>query len=183
MVVLEALLISAGVFLGLLGDQWREDSQRRELAEDALRRFRGEMIENRESVAAVQDYHVDIKSRIDAYFAAEGAARDTVIVRLQGLLPAILEHTAWDLAIATQALADVDPELAFEISRIYTTQSAYASITTTATQAIYLIPQEDGPGPLLRAIQIWLGDVVLTEPNLVRAYDSIVPRIDAALAK
>jgi hypothetical protein len=36
---LEVVLISAGVFLGLMGEQWRERSEHRELAEESLRRF------------------------------------------------------------------------------------------------------------------------------------------------
>jgi hypothetical protein len=37
-IVLEVLLISGGVFLGLMGEQWREHTQHRELAEASLRR-------------------------------------------------------------------------------------------------------------------------------------------------
>ena len=46
---LEVVLISAGVFLGLMGEQWRERSEHRELAEKALRRFRTEIVANRKA--------------------------------------------------------------------------------------------------------------------------------------
>ena len=39
---LEVVLISVGVFLGLLGEQWRENAEHKALADDALRRFRTE---------------------------------------------------------------------------------------------------------------------------------------------
>jgi len=38
--VLEVALISVGVFLGLAGEQWRDRAHQRELAEQALGRFR-----------------------------------------------------------------------------------------------------------------------------------------------
>src|SRR6266516_4604802 len=50
------VLISAGVFLGLAGEQWRESARHRALAEASLRRFRSEILTNRKAVAAVKDY-------------------------------------------------------------------------------------------------------------------------------
>jgi hypothetical protein len=38
-IVLEVSLISLGVFLGLMGEQWRERSEHHELAMESLRRF------------------------------------------------------------------------------------------------------------------------------------------------
>src|SRR5207248_11619288 len=38
-------------------------------------------------------------------------------VHFQGVRPVIYEHTAWDLALATQALSYLKPELAFDIDR------------------------------------------------------------------
>jgi hypothetical protein len=41
-ILLEVVLITAGVFLGLAGESWRESREHRELAEQSLRRFREE---------------------------------------------------------------------------------------------------------------------------------------------
>jgi hypothetical protein len=40
----------------------------------------------------------------------------------------IFEHTAWDLALATQALSYLDPNLAFDISKVYTKQNAFEKL-------------------------------------------------------
>jgi hypothetical protein len=68
---LEVVLITTGVFLGLMGEQWRERSEQRELAETSLRRFRTEIMNNRKAVAAVTDYHAKLKRDLDAYFKLE----------------------------------------------------------------------------------------------------------------
>ena len=39
-IALEVMLIAVGVFLGLAGEQWRENVRHREMAEASLRRFR-----------------------------------------------------------------------------------------------------------------------------------------------
>ena len=41
-IALEVVLISSGVFLGLVGEQWRESSRRHQLAQESLQRFRQE---------------------------------------------------------------------------------------------------------------------------------------------
>ena len=66
MVLLEVLLISAGVFLGLAGEQYRETARHREIAQEALQRFRTEIIANRQAVAAVKDYHVQLRTQLHA---------------------------------------------------------------------------------------------------------------------
>ena len=137
---LEVLLISAGVFLGLMGEQWRERAQHRELAEASLQRFRTEISTNRKAVDRVKDYHVSMKKRIDAYLAADAKTRPTIVVRLQGVQPVFFERTAWDLALATQSLAYIDPQLAFALSRIYGTQRTYSDLTGGMMQAMYLRP-------------------------------------------
>lgn len=50
--------------------------------------------------------------------------------QMQGLKPVTFEHTAWDLAIATQSLADIEQPLAFEIARVYGAQQVYTGLTT-----------------------------------------------------
>ena len=49
-------------------------------------------------------------------------ARDA---HFDGIKPVYFEHTAWDLAVATQALSHIDTELAYAISRIYPHQQAF----------------------------------------------------------
>lgn len=44
--VLQVVLIALGVFLGLAGEEWRESRENQRLGEDALRRFRAELVAN-----------------------------------------------------------------------------------------------------------------------------------------
>src|SRR4051812_1373355 len=65
--LLEVSLISAGVFLGLMGEQWREARVHHELAEAALRNFESEMRSNRKAVVDVTDYHIAMAGKVRAY--------------------------------------------------------------------------------------------------------------------
>ena len=107
---LEVVLITVGVFLALMVDQWRERAHDCQLADDALRRFRTEIVANQKSVAAVKDYHVALHQSLRAYLDADPKMRSREAVRIRGLQPAFFEETAWDLALATQSLSHIDSD-------------------------------------------------------------------------
>jgi uncharacterized protein YjeT (DUF2065 family) len=98
---LEVVLITAGVFLGLMGEQWRERAAERELAEASLRRFRTEIQANRKAVADRVDYHTKLRKDLEAFFAlSEPRPQSAFKVSMtQGLAPVFFEEAAWDLAL------------------------------------------------------------------------------------
>jgi hypothetical protein len=182
-IALEVLLIAVGVFLGLAGEQWRESARHREMAEASLRRFRSEIVTNRKAVAAVKDYHVAMKKKLGTYFAADAKARPGVEVNLRGVEPASFEHTAWDLALATQSLAYIDSALAFALSRVYTIQQGYTELSRGVLQAMYVLNPIKNEEAFFGAVVIYYGDVVLIEPKLLDLYDELLPQIDRALGE
>src|SRR5436190_9844080 len=183
-IALEVALISVGVFLGLAGEQWRERARQHEMAQEALRRFRTEVIANRKAVAAVEDYHARVLTEINVYFASDAKGRQGGgNVSLTGVRPAAIEHTAWDVALATQSLAYIDPELSFTLAHIYTKQQTYEELTRGFLQAMYLRPPDENLEGFLRSIQVYYADTVGAEPELLKMYDDALPQIDRALAK
>jgi hypothetical protein len=76
------------------------------------------------------------------------------------LRPATLEHTAWYLALATQALAHMDAGLAFGLARIYNTRQGYGDLTKGV-----------------------MHDITIIEPDLLKMYDEILPRIQTTLGE
>ena len=179
--MLEVSLISASVFLGLMGEQWREHKAHHELAQEALRRFRAEIVTNRGSIASVLDYHVRTRAAITQHFARPAKMRVLTDVDIKGIQPAFFKRTAWELALATQSLSYVDADLAFALSDVYTLQDAYASQTRDILQAVYLEPPEIDPERFLAALRAYYGDIVLWEPALLRHYDELVRKLDHAI--
>ena len=178
---LEVLLISAGVFLGLMGEQWREHVHHRELAETTLRRFRTELQANRDAVAAVKDKHVTKLKSVQAYFSLDPAARQKVVNFDDATDPAFLEYSAWELALATQSLAYIDSDLAFAISHVYAAQQQLDGSTRGVTQAMYATANAEAF--LRNGLATYFGDCVLMEPRLLAIYDQVLPQIDRALGE
>ena len=177
--LLEMVMIGLGVFLGMAADQWRTDQQHREQARQALLRFKVEIENNRVAVANVKDYHVATRAAIIKYLNPDTRAASAL--DLQGIQPANFERTAWDLALATQALAEIDPAVAFELTRIYGAQQTYAGLTNGIIQAMYVRPPEAGWVPFLQSLKVYYDDLIGLEPELLKMYAAVLPLIDRSL--
>jgi hypothetical protein len=187
-IALEVVLISAGVFLGLMGEQWRERSEHRALAEESLRRFRTEIVANRNAVAGRKDYHATLLKELRAFFESDtaktGGGFPANVHMTSGVGPVFFEQAAWDLALATQALVYIDADLSFALSRVYSTQQEYAGIQRAIVQsAIYGRSWAQDLEGVLRSILNYLGDVAFFDPALLKAYDEVLVQIDRALGE
>jgi hypothetical protein len=179
----EVALIAVGVFLGLAADQWRERQSRAELAHATLVRFRDEVARNLKAVSAVSDYHAKIQKQVRTYYSVPARDRDKVEINVQGLQGARFEQAAWDMALATEALAELDGELAFTLSHVYRAQQAYDDLSARMLQALYIVPWRTDSQLFLNAADSYFADVVDIETDLLKRYAELLPQLDAALAR
>ena len=179
----EVILIALGVFLGLAGEQWRDRAERNERAAETLRRIRFELAANRDEVNRVVAYHAKAHQQLKEFLAASAAKRSESAFRLEGIQPAQFEQTAWQLAQATQALVDFDPELSFSLARVYGVQARYQGLTEGITNAMYLRPPSEDTLTFLHSLTLYYSDVTELEPALARLYDEVVPQIDRELGR
>lgn len=96
---LQIALIGAGVFLGLAGDEWRENARDRRQAAASLQGFRAEIVNNRRAVQAVVDYHATVLTGLRAYLNADRTVRNTT--QAMYLLPLREEFDAFAGAAET----------------------------------------------------------------------------------
>lgn len=187
-ILLEVVLISMGVFLALWANNWHEQREHRALADSTLRNFAGEMRTNQQAVQKNRQYHEALARELQQFLASSEPPTEERFqksVHLSGVRPVTFEHTAWDLALATQALSYLKPEMAFDISKVYTEQNAFqtlqnsflASAFTPATFSSYNVKG------LATAIAVYLADVDILEPAISQRYEKVIPEIDRALLR
>jgi hypothetical protein len=183
--LLEVALISVGVFLGLLGEQWRENAHQRDLAKDSLRRFRTEIVENRKAVADVVEYHATVQKELKAALDKGLEHPSGEGIHFHGVQPARFDRSAWELAIATQSLSYIDSDLMLSLASVYNLQGTVTDLTRELAQAMYTTPPIDEKGQIsfFGAVLFYYGDVTVYEPRLLEMYDAILPRIDGALGE
>ncbi len=184
----EVLLISVGVFLGLLANNWHEEREHRAQARAALGNFLEEMQVNTQAIEQYRQYHERLVRELGLFLGSDQPATNDRFqgeVHFQGLRPVIFEHTAWDLAIATQALSYLQPDLAFDISKVYTRQVAFQTLENSFLSSAYTpatLSAENQRG-LALAMQTYLIDVNLVEPALLNLYKKTMPEIKRALGR
>jgi hypothetical protein len=179
--IAEVVLIAVGVFLGLAAEQWRDRADRNERAAETLRRIRAEMAANRDEVNRVIDYHSTKHQELKNFLSAPVAKRAEMSVRLEGIQPAQFEHTAWQLALATEALVDIDPDLSFALARIYGVQARYQGLSEGITNAMYVRPPGESLTAFFQSLSLYYSDIVELEPALAKLYDEMLPQLDRAL--
>ena len=187
--LLEVALITTGVFLGLAGESWRESRHHRELAEQSLNRFREEFKVNRASVLRVHQRHIDEEQGMLAYFKANGPALMAAMLDPTKPLPspvpdnvidsAGFDYSAWDVALATESLAYIDPELVALNSAAHRMQQMVEEDHKAIAQVSYSYTNQVH---WFRGVYGYFGDTVLHEKLLLQRYDELLPRLDKAIA-
>ena len=186
--VLEVVLITAGVFLGLAGESWRETREHRDLAEQSLRRFRQEVESNRKAVERVHQKHEEQEKALSAYFAANGPALMASMLDPRQPLPvpvpdvttdsAVFDYSTWDVAVATQSLAYIDPDVVAMISDAQQMQRMIEDDHRIIQQVMYSFQNQVH---WLRGVTGYFGDSALHERLLLERYDKLLPRLDKAI--
>ncbi len=183
----EVALIAVGVFLGLLANNWHEEREHRAQARAALRNFAEEMEANCQATQSNRQYHGTLALELHEFLASKEPPTDerySKTVHFEGMRPETFEHTAWDLALATQALSYLKPDLAFDISKVYTKQNAFQKLEDSFLASAFTPSglSSDNLKGLATAMEIYLIDVNQLEPALVSRYEKIIPEIKRALS-
>src|ERR1700759_861347 len=100
--IFELVLISAGVFLGLLANNWHEEREHHAKAQEAIRNFLSETEMNLQAMQSKRDYHERLAKELDQFLnSGEPATEERLFkeVHYAGAQPIMFEHTAWDLAL------------------------------------------------------------------------------------
>ena len=185
--LVEVAMIVVGVFLGLAAEQWREGRHEHDLALASLRNFREEIITNQAQLTRVRSYHEALARNLQSFTeekAPHTFRRFLVDVKFQGMRTVTLERTAWDLALATQALSYMKPDMAYAISRLYTRQQTFQTIENGFMQSAFtptVFADTSNTVGLTIAMMAYMGDVNIQEPSLLKAYDVMLPKLDSAL--
>src|SRR6476620_2887735 len=171
----EVALIAVGVFLALWANNWHEEREHRAQAQATIRNFVGEMEANRDAIQRSREYHETLARELREFLARPEPATEERLsksVHFEGMRPVTFEHTAWDLALATQALAWLKPDLAFNISKVYTQQNSFQQLQDSFLAAAFTPASLSGENVkgLVTAMEYYLIDINIKEPAMVSLY-------------
>jgi hypothetical protein len=183
-------LIGVAVFLGLQADQWREDRDHRAKVRATLMNFRTEVAQNRAKVMGRMPYHKALADSMSSGLRRPTGTIGEVMSRFRhegkpfrGMSPVDFSTTAWDLAIATDALSYMEPGLAFAIADVYHQQRVFQSIQDSFLSNLFTPDyfRDENGRSALTAVGAYMGDVTYQEPHMLEIYDRLQPKLDSAL--
>lgn len=185
--VAQLFFIAAGVYLGNRADDWKQDREHRQTARATLDNFRAELRQNEARVRERLPYHRALYDSLEVVLRRPARTLQELQTRIQfrGSRSVEFAHTAYDLALATQALSYLPRDLAFAVSDVYLQQQGFQKVQDAYMGAIYQTStfSETNVGPLAISLGVYMGDVVSQEPELLRAYARLLPRLDSAAAR
>jgi hypothetical protein len=172
-VIFESALITVSILLALGLDEWRETRQTEDTIRQALSNFLSEISQNKARVDDAAPFNKGLHDVIEQR-AASGEITSTsqFISIMDSYSPVVLQSTAWETALATGSLADMDYSLVSALSLTYGLQSRYEQ-TNREANARLTSPQTVSTDTLDLAIYNslqYLEDVTAMETELGVVY-------------
>ena len=145
------------------------------IASSPLRRFRDEFKANRNEVLRAY-----LKANAPVLMAHMGDPTKPIPMPVPDNTTdsAGFGYAAWDVALATQSLAYIDPELVAVISGVYRMQQMVDEDHRAIQQAAY---SYGNSVQWFVGVTTYFGDTVLHEKLLLKRYEEIQPRLDQAI--
>jgi hypothetical protein len=112
----ESALIVFSILLALAINGWKENRDNERLARHALANFEREIQENSDRVERSIPYHSHL---LEAFTKSHTVAE---VPGWRGISSPILQDTAWQTALATNALGQIRYDTVSALSRVYTSQ-------------------------------------------------------------
>ena len=166
------MLIVFSILLALGVAQWQQDRQVTQLVERSLRIFESELTQNRNRIEDLYPFHLGLQSLL---LEQEVESHPDKLPELREVLDsfesAVLLTSAWDTALATGALAQMDYEVVFALSLTYSIQDRFQTlynsglIETLSTT----VSSESAVGLSYAAIR-YVNDVTSAESELLAVY-------------
>ena len=176
------MLIVLSILLALGVRAWQDERNVHQLIERSMTSFERELTLNKKTIDNLYPFHQGLQSLL-AELEVESHPDKARELRniVDSLQPeANLLTTAWDTALATGALAQMDYELVYALSLTYSFQDRYQTLYNSG-----LIDQlssnltADRPATLAYATFRYLNDVTLRESELLAAYQQALEELEA----
>jgi hypothetical protein len=125
-VLFESFLITISILAALGLDEWRENRQNEEAIQQALSNFVSEIQRNRARIAENAPFNRGLLDVLRSrYETKDIGSVDDYVNMVGSYVPADLRTTAWETALATGSLAEMDYDLVSKLSFTYGKQNDY----------------------------------------------------------
>lgn len=184
--IIESILIVLSILVALGLDSWRQTREDEEFVRTALSNFLIEIEQNQNRVAYAAPFNLGLRLVLGQHYAVDDIDTvDQFVGMVESYSPVALQSTAWDTALATGSLANMEYNLVTALSMTYSLQERY-DLTTRSGLNDLTSPQYLADDKLKLAVYNsirFLDDVTGMEEELAVTYQEAYRVVRNALAK
>ncbi len=138
----EIFVVSIGILLGFLMNDWREERNNQKEAKKVLDAIMVELEFNVEGIKSRLPYYNLLMDSLYAN-ANRGISKINEISVWQGTRPPLFKESAYQMALSSGALNELDIELSAAISEVYSFQASFQEVVSFTITNIALVPDEN----------------------------------------
>lgn len=175
--ILEVFFIVLGVMVALAANEWRENRALAKRTDAALENIRLEILRNQQTLQQRLPYHEALRDSLESYLpelrtVSFGQVSERRLGMQRGLYFLLVYDAAWQTALTSQVLSNVDYETLTVLSTIYQVQE-YLKTVEDRTTGIITPANLQGENFYYAFILFRpaIHDIVGLEQNLLSLYD------------
>ena len=172
--IFESLLIVFSILLALGVRAWQDSREVNQLIARSMTSFREEIARNRSRIDDLYRYHVGLQSVLAEMSAhSDSESKQDIDNVLDSLQSAVLLTSAWDTALATGALGEMDYNKVFVLSLTYSYQQKFQTIYSSRLDDVLDLTGNDSVSAkrLSASATRYLAEITSAEGDLRAAYD------------
>lgn len=176
------MLIVISILLALGVRAWQDGRDVRQLIARSLASFQNEITLNRSRIDDLYLYHAGLQSVLgDASDHTSGESTEDIRNVLDSLQPAVLLTSAWDTALATGALSEMEYETVFVLSLTYSYQQRFQTLYNTRLNDVQDLSTDESlpPNRLLSNANRYVAELTMAEAELLDAYNQAMELLSA----
>ena len=181
--VIEVVFIVLGVMVALAANEWRENHALDKRTDAALENIRLEIVRNQQTLQQRLPYHEALRDSLESYLpelrnVSFGQVSERRLGMQRGLYFLLVYDAAWQTALTSQVLSNVDYETLTVLSTIYQVQE-YLKTVEDRTTGIITPANLQGENFYYAFILFRpaIRDIVGLEQNLLTLYDDALQRL------
>lgn len=174
------MLIVMSILAALGVRAWQDGRAVTQLISRSLDSFQNEIAQNRSRIDDLYRYHAGLQSLLsETNVHVQSESMQDIHDILDSLQSSVLLTSAWDTALATGALSEMEYETVFVLSLTYSYQQRFQTLYNTRLNDVQELSTDDSitPTRLLSSANRYMAELTTSEAELLTAYDQALELI------
>jgi hypothetical protein len=177
------MLIVMSILLALGVRAWQDGRDVRQLISRSMTSFQNEITLNRGRIDDLYRYHAGLLTVLaETDLHANPQSAEEIRNVLDSLQSTLLLSSAWETALATGALAEMDYEAVFVLSLTYSYQQRFQALYNTRLNDVQELTTDDSlpPPRLANTANRYMAELTTAEAELLDAYNQAMELFSGA---